>query len=180
MTDPTCPLCDAPMKPASDLVHRGRVAYWLCSDRTCTGLVPAEDLRSEEPLGAPTLELMAGPDIRSRGGGGTRHRKTRRLRGDVRATFRERRYLDQDAGAFAGASAADRAPREERKPIGVRLPLSLAAWLEQASVRSGLSQNALVEALVVRAQGSAWCATCNLPDLAPGCLGGCDAEEPCG
>ncbi len=103
------------------------------------------------------------------GGGGCRHK--RQALKAVTAYRRERRYLDQDAPP---PGLVDRAPAEARKPVLARVPLPLAAWLEQAATRAGLSQSAIIEAALQAVADAAWCADCNLPGLPEAaCVGRC-------
>lgn len=170
MTAPACPLCGRDLVPSPRLE-----GYLECPDRTCSGLLRDSEGRPawDDLLGASTQELMRAPVTPQGGGhgggGGCRHK--RQALKAVTAYRRERRYLDQDAPP---PGLVDRAPAEARKPVLARVPLPLAAWLEQAATRAGLSQSAIIEAALQAVADAAWCADCNLPGLPEAaCVGRC-------
>lgn len=68
-TSPDCPLCGETMNPQSDLTREGHVSYWLCSSRTCTGLVDDQELHPGQfELGDSVVNLMKAPITRPEGG----------------------------------------------------------------------------------------------------------------
>lgn len=170
-TAPECPSCCAPMRLASDLTPAGLSRSWVCTDTTCPTVVPEDDLDiRDDLLGARVEDLMRAPVTPQGGGGGSRGRREDKP-GDraAREALRERRYLDQEP-----AGGRERVSSDTRKQKALRLVADADSWLEQAALRSGMSQQAILEGLVWAAMEAPWCDACNLPGLpGGGCLGGC-------
>lgn len=174
-TAPECPSCCAPMRLASDLAAAGLSRSWVCTDSTCPTVVPEEDgarlATRDDLLGAPVEALMRAPVTPQGGGGGSRGRREDKP-GDraAREALRERRYLDQEP---AGGRDRD-VVVEARRQKALRLDPDTEAWLEQASTRSGMSQQALITSALWAMMQAPWCEPCNLPGL-PGwsCVHGC-------
>ncbi len=174
-TAPECPACGAPLRLTSDLTSAGLTKSWMCTDTTCPTIVPEEEARRlavrDDVLGGPAEVLMQAPVTPQGGGGGNGRVRRQPKPGDREAirARRERRYLDQDAAGGRG-----RGPAEERRQKKLRLSADLETWLEQASARSGLPQQGILEGLLWAAMEAPWCAVCNLPGLpGGGCIGGC-------
>ncbi len=168
MTAPACPLCGRDLVPSKRLT-----GYWECPDGTCSGLLrEADGLPAwDEVLGSSIPDLMQASATSKKGGssGGSRGRQKPRK---VTAYRRERRYLDQ-----APAGGRDRVAVCERRQKKLRLSSDLEAWLDQASKRSGMPQQGIIEALLWAAMEAPWCAVCDLPGLpGGGCIGGCRPE----
>ncbi len=167
MTAPACPLCGCDLVPSKRLA-----GYWECPDGTCSGLLrEADGLPAwDAVLGASIPDLMQASATPKKGGtsGGGRGRQKPRK---VTAYRRERRYLDQDCPP---AGPGDRAPAAPMKHVAARVPLPLAAWLEQAAIRAGTSQSAILEAGLQALADATWCTDCNLPGLPDAaCVGRC-------
>ena len=172
-TAPECPACGAPLCLVTSLTPIGPARDWVCTDSTCPTIIPEAALQGErgDLLGAPIEALMQAPVTPQGASSGNGRARRQPKPGDREAmqARRERRYLDQEA-----AGGRDRGPTEERRQKKLRLSSDLEAWLEQASARSGMPQQGIIEALLWAAMEAPWCAVCDLPGLpGGGCIGGC-------
>lgn len=173
-TAPECPACGAPLCLTTSLTPIGPARDWVCTDSTCPTIIPEAALQGErgDLLGAPVEDLMRAPVTpqgASSGNGRARRRQPKPGDREAMQARRERRYLDQ-----APAGGRDRVAVCERRQKKLRLSSDMEAWLEQASARSGLAQQGIIEALLWAAMEAPWCAVCDLPGLpGGGCIGGC-------
>lgn len=174
-TVPECPACGAPLRLTSNLAENGLSRSWVCTDTTCPTVVSADQARAlavrDDVLGGPVEALMRAPVTPQGGGGGNGRCRRQPKPGEREAMLarRERRYLDQDAAGGRG-----RAPAEERRSYCLRLSADIDTWLAQASERSGMPRQGIIESLLWAAMDAPWCPVCDLPGLpGGGCIGGC-------
>ena len=171
---PECPVCGGVLRLETTITPIGPVREWLCTDSTCPTIIPESALQGErgDLLGAPVEDLMRAPVTpqgATSGNGRARRRQPKPGDREAMQARRERRYLDQ-----APAGRRDREPVEERRGYCLRLPSDIDAWLAQASTRSGMSRQGIIEALLWAAMEAPWCTVCDLPGLpGGGCIGGC-------
>lgn len=175
-TAPECPACGAPLCLVTSLTTLGPVREWLCTDSTCPTIIPEAALQGErgDLLGAPVEDLMRAPVTPQGASSGNRRARRQPKPGDREAmqARRERRYLDQ-----APAGGRDREPVEKRRGYCLRLSSDIDTWLAQASERSGMPRQGIIEALLWAAMEAPWCTVCDLPGLpGGGCIGGCRSD----
>lgn len=160
----------------TSLTPIGPARDWMCTDSTCPTVIPEAALQGErgDVLGAPVEALMRAP-VTPQGassGNGRARRKPKPGDREAMQARRERRYFDQAPAGGRGRAAAC-----ERRQKKLRLSSDLEVWLEQASRRSGMPQQGIIEALLWAAMEAPWCTVCDLPGLpGGGCLGGCRPE----
>lgn len=172
-TAPECPACGAPLRLTTSLTPIGPARDWVCTDSTCPTIIPEAALQGErgDLLGAPVEDLMRAPVTPQGASSGNGRARRQPKPGDREAmqARRERRYLDQ-----APAGGRDREPGEERRGYCLRLSSDIDTWLAQASERSGMPRQGIIEALLWSAMEAPWCTVCDLPGLpGGGCIGGC-------
>jgi hypothetical protein len=174
---PECPVCGGVLRLETTITPIGPARDWVCTDSTCPTIIPEAALQGErgDLLGAPVEDLMRAPVTPQGASSGNRRARRQPKPGDREAmqARRERRYLDQ-----APAGGRDREPVEERRGYCLRLPSDIDTWLAQASKRSGMSRQGIIEALLWAAMEAPWCTVCDLPGLpGGGCIGGCRPRQ---
>lgn len=170
-----CPSCEGWLRLSTSLSSTGPARDWVCTDSTCPTVLSADQASAlavrDDVLGVPIEALMRAPVTPQGGGGGNGRARRPAKPGDREAVQarRERRYLDQGA-----AGGRQRAPAEERRGYCLRLSGDIDAWLAQASERSGMPRQGIIESLLWAAMDAPWCTVCDLPGLpGGGCIGGC-------
>ncbi|NMA28425.1 MAG: hypothetical protein GX934_11755 [Burkholderiales bacterium] len=174
---PECPVCGGVLRLETTITPIGPVREWLCTDSTCPTIIPESALQGErgDLLGAPVEDLMRAPVTpqgATSGNGRARRRQPKPGDREAMQARRERRYLDQ-----APAGRRDREPVEKRRSYCLRLSSDIDTWLAQASERSGMPRQGIIEALLWAAMEAPWCTVCDLPGLpGGGCIGGCRSD----